>query len=116
MFGLTFPATITRVIDGDTVEVEIKRTIRIRLLDCWAPETRTTDLAEKAKGLKSKKHLQREAAGAAVEVSVPIDAEGKFGDAMTFGRVLGHIQRNSDGVDLSALQVETGHATKERES
>jgi len=116
MFGLTFPAKITRVIDGDTVEVEIKRTLRIRLLDCWAPETRTTDLVEKAKGIKSKKNLQKEAQGQDVSVSVPIDAEGKFGDAMSFGRVLGHIVRDSDGVDLSTLQVVSGFATKERES
>jgi endonuclease YncB( thermonuclease family) len=114
MFGLTFPATVTRVIDGDTVEVEIKRKIRIRLLDCWAPETRTTNLVEKAKGIKSKKNLQKEAEGQPVSVSVPIEAGGKFGDAMTFGRVLGHIVRSNDGVDLSVLQVESGYATKER--
>lgn len=116
MFGLTFPAKVTRVIDGDTIEVEIRRTIRIRLLDCWAPETRTTDLAEKAKGIKSKKSLQKEAQGQHVSVSVPIDAEGKFGDAMSFGRVLGRVVRSSDGVDLSALQVASGYASKERES
>lgn len=116
MIKLQFPAIVTQVIDGDTVEIEVYRKIRVRMLDCWAPETRTTDLVEKAKGLKSKKHLERQIEGQEVEVTIPIEPEGKFGDAMSFGRVLANIHRISDGVDLSALQVDSGHATKERES
>ena len=40
MFGLTLPGNVLDVHDGDTVTVEVKRTLRIRLLDCWAPELR----------------------------------------------------------------------------
>ena len=52
-----------RVIDGDTVELEvdlgfeIKHKITARLLDVHAPEVRTKDLIEKAKGLYIKHDL-----------------------------------------------------------
>ena len=36
--GFTTKAKVTRVIDGDTVDVEITRKVRLRLKDCWAPE------------------------------------------------------------------------------
>ena len=38
--GWTTRGVISRVIDGDTVEVEITRKIVVRLRDCWAPEKR----------------------------------------------------------------------------
>jgi len=42
--GWTTRASIERVIDGDTLDVTICRRVRVRLLDCWAPELRTRDL------------------------------------------------------------------------
>ena len=47
--GFTTKATVVRVIDGDTVDVSITRRLRVRLQDCWAPETRTRDIVEKQK-------------------------------------------------------------------
>ena len=114
MFKIQIPGVVTKVIDGDTIEIRFERTMRIRLLDCWSPETRTKDLVEKAKGIKAKKHLQKLIDGQEVEITIPIDSDGKFGDSMSFGRVLAYVQRLTDGADLSELQVETGHATKER--
>lgn len=114
MLGLTLPGTVSRVIDGDTVEIKIERTIRVRLLDCWAPETRTSSAIEKQRGIDSRDHLEREAIGREVELQIPLDADGKFGDAMSFGRVLGRVRRVDDGQDLSVLQVAAGKATKAR--
>ena len=45
--GLTTKVRVTNVVDGDTIDVEIVKNIRIRLRDCWWPETRTRDLEEK---------------------------------------------------------------------
>lgn len=109
-FGITFPAKIVRVLDGDTVEVEIRRVVRIRLLDCWAAETRTTDLQEKKKGLEAKEYLKELSLNKDAVISVPIEADGKFGDSMSMGRVLGKV-RIKEG-DLSEIMVEKGYAFK----
>tara|TARA_B100001123_G_scaffold53955_2_gene56911 strand:+ start:8347 stop:8688 length:342 start_codon:yes stop_codon:yes gene_type:complete len=79
------------VIDGDTVDglidcgfsIFVKK--RIRLAKINAPETRTRNKSEKAKGLKAKKRLQellKEHKGA-LRVRTELDKTGKF------GRVLG---------------------------
>ena len=53
-----YPATINRVVDGDTIDVDIDlgfsiilKKQRVRLLGINAPESRTRDLVEKEKGL-----------------------------------------------------------------
>ena len=57
---------IKRIIDGDTIDVEISLgfniTIvqRVRLKDIDAAETRTKDLKEKAEGLMAKEWLEKE--------------------------------------------------------
>ena len=56
--GFTTKVNVVKVIDGDTLDVEITRRIRVRLKDCWCPETRTRDLKEKERGLKAKRHLK----------------------------------------------------------
>lgn len=112
-FGLTFGGQVVRVLDGDTIEVEVKRTVRIRLLDCWAPETRTRDAEEKKEGLAAKEFLKQLVDKQPVSVHVPLSAQGKFGDSMSMGRVLGHVYLE-DGRDVSALVVGAGFATKEK--
>ena len=119
--GITTECKVVRVIDGDTVDIEITRTLRIRLLDCWAPETRTTDLEEKAKGLDSKKHLYNLlnekfyndlAARKAKKITlfIPADEQGEIKDNFTFSRVLGRLFVS--GQDVSELMVKAGKATK----
>lgn len=112
-FGITFPGVVTRVLDGDTLEVRVERTVRIRLLDCWAPETRTKDADEKRAGQAAKRHLHKLAIDKAVAVHVPIEADARFGEAMSMGRVLGYVQL-ADGTDLSQEMVAAGHATKKK--
>ena len=57
---------IHRIIDGDTIDVEIDLGFgitlsqRVRLKDIDAAETRTKDLKEKAEGLMAKEWLEKE--------------------------------------------------------
>ena len=112
--GWTTKARVVYVLDGDTVEVEVVRKLRIRILDCWAPETRTTDLDEKEKGIVSKEHLQKLLpAGSPVTVAIPSSVDGEIQDVLTMGRFLAHIW-NTDGINVAEEQVKSGHATKEK--
>lgn len=113
--GLTTEAVITRVIDGDTVEVQpMLPVMRIRLLDCWAPETRTKDAAKKAAGMDSKNHLKRLLAdGQRVLIEIP--GNQNLDDTLTMGRVLGRVWIHDNAGQLqnvSELQVNAGHATE----
>lgn len=112
--GLTTEALITRVIDGDTVEVQpMLPVMRIRLLDCWAPETRTKNLDEKARGIESRMNLRRLLMeGQRVLVEIP--GKQDLDETLTMGRVLGRIWTHDNAGNLqnvSELQVEAGHAT-----
>ena len=112
--NLTIDGKCLRVIDGDTVEVETRFTYRVRLIDCWAPESRTSDLAEKQRGLRSKSKMVQLAEGKAVRVSIPLGRS--FTDITTMGRVLGRVWVTDDGQlavdDLSTIMVREGMATK----
>ena len=123
--GITTDVKVARIIDGDTVDVEITRTVRVRLIDCWAPETRTKDPVEKVKGYESRKHLNsllRQvfyndlAARKQKQVTlfIPADEQGELKDNFTFSRVLGRLF--VDGEDVSELMVKAGKATKTNES
>ena len=108
--GFTTKAKITRVIDGDTVDVLIERRMRIRLEDCWAPETRTRDKEEKARGLKAKNFAEDLLMDKEVIVFIPGDPEGEMKDVFTFGRAVGRVFL--DGEDFSAIMVKEGLATE----
>lgn len=117
----TTTATVTRVVDGDTIDVEIKRTIRIRLIDCWAPERKLDNrlpkeeqAAAKKAGLASKAHLTLIAQGQQVIVQIPTDPNGNFAQSLTLDRVLGQAWLANDQKSLAEKQVAAGFATKER--
>lgn len=114
------PGRVLRVIDGDTLEVEIRRTIRVRMLDCWAPES-TMDSrvpeerreAEKARGQASKQALHELATDREVIVRIPTSRSGDLSQSITLGRVLGEVWLTSDPREsLSEKQVAAKHATK----
>lgn len=108
--GYTTDCKITRVIDGDTVVVEVKQTFHVRLLQCWAPESRTKDLEEKAKGLAAKENLQS-LVEQEDQATLFVPLSGDLTEAMTLGRVLGYLWRKGDGVSLNQMQVNGGFAT-----
>ena len=121
--GWTTRGIISRVIDGDTVEVTIKRTIRVRLQDCWAAEKRLDPSlppidreAAKLRGIASAEHLRRIAEGHECTLHVPThpgDNETQdIGDSFSMGRAVGRVWIN--GTDLAELQVRKGYATREK--
>lgn len=106
--GWSTQAQVVRVLDGDTLEVEITRRVRVRLLDCWAPETRDPG------GPESTENLKRLLADGEVTLLVPMQTED-VSDIWTFGRALGYVWSTADAdKSVSQLQVEQGHATREK--
>jgi endonuclease YncB( thermonuclease family) len=113
--GVTLDARVTRIVDGDTIDctVLIPLVFRIRLLDCWAAETRTKNKDEKRRGLAAKAYLEKLIGQNPVRVHIP--GRAKLGDMLTLDRVLGRVWPIQDGKplrgDLSCRMVEAGHAT-----
>ena len=108
---LIVPCTITEWHDGDTPTVEVTMRVRVRLLNCWAPEVSTKNAVEKAKGLASRDHASRRfPIGSEAKLIIPIEGMDRFDDAISLGRVLGEL--TVDGVNVSEAQVKAGHATK----
>lgn len=107
--GWTTQAELVRILDGDTIEVEISRKVKIRLLDCWAPERRDDD------GPASTANLKRLLAGTPLIIHVPVES-GDVEDIWTFGRVLGTVWRaDCSTKSVNSMQVDEGHATKEKQ-
>jgi endonuclease YncB( thermonuclease family) len=111
--GITLDAEVVRVIDGDTIVVASTVEYHVRLLDCWAPESRTKDAAEKERGLKSKARMNELVTGKAVRVHLP--GQSDITDMVTFGRVLGRVWLLHSGVpavrDVSTIMVDENLAT-----
>lgn len=106
--GYTVLGKVDRVVDGDTVEVVIQKKLKVRLLDCWAPELKEPG------GPESKLFMQSLVGGRTVYLVIPGNEED-FGN-FTFGRVLGRVLFKTDTgiVDVSNESVAAGHATKSK--
>jgi micrococcal nuclease len=98
-----FPATVDRVVDGDTMDLtvdlgfEISKIVRIRLMGLDAPETWTRD------GKEVKRRLAGLLEGKAV-VLVPVDKEEKF------GRILAVVYLGD--MDVNTMLVKQGLAKR----
>lgn len=109
--GLTGRAVVTHVVDGDTVDLEIRIDARIRLLDCYAPESRTTDLEEKKKGLAAKANMELLCQGETGIVHIPFTHAQSLTDILTLDRILGKVWMDNSDTDLSTQQVSDGYAS-----
>ena len=80
---MQFQARVKRVVDGDTLDLDIDLGFhitlreRVRLMGIDTPETRTRDPVEKANGLKSKEFVIGFVADGSVVIKV--HGFGKFG-------------------------------------
>ena len=100
---------VTKVIDGDTVDVDIDlgfgvmlKKERVRIMGIDTPESRTRDKVEKVFGLAAKNRLKELLGKTAILVCKEYDARGKF------GRVLGDFTTN-DGRMVTDVMIEEGH-------
>ena len=110
---MTLPCTVVNVVDGDTVDVEVRLVVRVRLLaddarGTWAPESRTLDLDEKKRGLAAKENMRRLAEGKQGLLDVPITSD-RLIDAMTLERLLAVVY--VDGRSLGAQQIKQKFAS-----
>jgi endonuclease YncB( thermonuclease family) len=109
--GLCARGVISRVIDGDTIEVTLAMPISVRLLECRAAETRGD---EKDAGFAAKEIMERMAKpGDPVTVHIPSDGAKVLASVFSFGRPLGNIWLEGDEDSLSEHMVASGHATRD---
>jgi len=85
--------SVLKVVDGDTIDAaidlgfDISLTKRIRLAGVDTPESRTTDVKEKALGLEVKEWLKKK-----LEGQTDIIVKTELSDSTEkYGRILGHL-------------------------
>ena len=108
---------ILKVIDGDTVDVDIDLGFgvtltdeRVRIMGIDTPESRTRDKVEKVFGKAAKKALQ-DMLGKTSILKTQINRDGEDMKGK-FGRTLGDfvIDRNGESISVVKALVEDGHA------
>lgn len=111
-----YDVTIVKIVDGDTVDVDIDlgfgitlRDERVRIMGIDTPESRTSDKVEKVFGLASKQRLTE----LLNDNPVLITFDDKKGEDMKgkFGRVLGDF-KTTDGRRVTDILIEEGHAVR----
>ena len=110
----TYKAKLDRVVDGDTIDVNIDLGFditvhkRVRLAGIDTPESRTRDLEEKKRGLAAKYRLNE------ILDQGSLVVESK--EVGKYGRVLGVLTVYPDNLDLpinvNETLVEEGHAVE----
>ena len=111
-----YRAHVNRVVDGDTVDVDIELGFgivltdeRVRVMGIDTPESRTSDKVEKIFGLAAKERL-KELLGKTTILKTEINKDGEDMKGK-FGRVLGDFLTD-DGERVTEILIEEGHAVK----
>lgn len=111
-----YRAHVNRVVDGDTVDVDIELGFgivltdeRVRVMGIDTPESRTSDKVEKIFGLAAKERL-KELLGKTTILKTEINKDGEDMKGK-FGRVLGDFLAD-DGQRVTEVLIEEGHAVK----
>ena len=108
-----YDVKVIKVVDGDTVDVDINLGFgivltdeRVRIMGIDTPESRTSDKVEKVFGLAAKARLKE----LLDEEAILITTEDKHGEDMKgkFGRVLGDFRVG--GKTVTQILIEEGHA------
>ena len=105
-----YKALVTRVIDGDTIDVDIHLGFdvvlskqRIRLYGIDTPESRTRNKEEKIRGLISKDYV-KDNCYVGSTIRLQSKERGKF------GRILGVIYKDGDTISMNQKMIEEGFA------
>jgi micrococcal nuclease len=103
---------VNKVVDGDTIDVDIDLgfdisfSSRVRLAGIDTPESRTTDLKEKALGVEVKEKIKKEIAAAK---DIVIKTE-KPDSSEKYGRILGWLFLDGNTVSLNQQLIDQGYA------
>ena len=108
-------AKLNRVVDGDTIDVEVDlgfdiwHKARVRMMGIDTPESRTRNLEEKALGLASKARLKELLKDRKVKLETSKEGKGKF------GRILATVWTSDkkgveEYVNINEKLIEEGHA------
>jgi micrococcal nuclease len=107
-----FVKEVTRVVDGDTIDVvidlgfDIMFSSRVRLAGIDTPESRTRDKAEKILGLESKEYLKKNLKDAK---PIVIKTE-KMNSSEKYGRILGWLYINNNSESINDKMINDGYA------
>ena len=111
-----YRAYVNRIVDGDTVDVDIELGFgivltdeRVRIMGIDTPESRTADKVEKIFGLASKERL-KSLLGKTTILKTEISKDGEDMKGK-FGRILGDFLTD-DGRRVTEILIEEGHAVK----
>lgn len=110
--GLTTEATVVRIVDGDTIEVKIERTLNIRLTDGQKPNF---NIAEKDTllGQAAISFLQQIIPeGKTIKIFIPSENPERLMDINSFNRILGEIW--VDGKSLTEVLTEFGYSNRSK--
>lgn len=105
----TYKAECLRVIDGDTIDVQLDLGFniyhkgRVRLVGIDTPESRTRDLVEKKFGLAAKQYL-KDWIDEEPYILIESTKKGKF------GRILGNIWNAAGTVSINQKLIDDCHA------
>jgi micrococcal nuclease len=103
---------VTKVVDGDTIDVDIDLgfdisfSSRVRLAGIDTPESRTSDKMEKALGIEAKSYLKNAIDSAK---SVVIKTE-KIDSSEKYGRILGWVYLDGSEKSINEQMILDGHA------
>ena len=114
----TYKCTILRVVDGDTVDVDIDlgfgvwmRKERIRVLGIDTPESRTRDKVEKTYGILAKNFVKSYLPVGSVQVlQTEKDGTGKFGRIL--GKFLVYDKKEDRQMNLGDIMIREHLAVK----
>lgn len=108
-----YRAKINKVVDGDTVDIDIDlgfgiwlHNERVRIMGIDTPESRTSDEVEKVFGLAAKARL-KELLGETAILRTQVDKSGEDAKGK-FGRILGDFVA-PDGRMVTEIMSEEGH-------
>ena len=108
-----YRAKVLKIVDGDTVDVDIDlgfgvwlKDERVRIMGIDTPESRTSDKTEKVFGLAAKERL-KELLGKQTILKTQVDKSGEDMKGK-FGRILGDFI-GTDGRLVTEVMIEEGH-------
>ncbi len=108
-YGLCYLVELVAVIDADTIDVRLwDHVLRVRLVECWADETRGPSATDK--GRDAKQYVENLLSGdEPLSLFIPATA-GRISEALTLGRILGRLFVGSR--ELAEILVSNGFATR----